>query len=163
MGAIGAGLSGFVSVIEEAPRGGAYVRVPPDVLETLGGGGRIPVQATFDGIPYRGSIVRMGDDHVLGVLKEIREKLGKAHGDEIEVTVERDEAVREVEVPVELATLLEANPAARRAFDGSELLPPPGARPSRGRGQETRDQAASSPKDGRGSHQLIPDPIGMRI
>ncbi len=117
MGAIGAGLSGFVSVIEEAPRGGAYIRIPNDVLETLGGGGRIPVQATFDGIPYRGSIVRMGDDHVLGVLKEIREKLGKAHGDEIEVTVERDEAVREVEVPVELATLLEANPAARRAFD----------------------------------------------
>jgi uncharacterized protein YdeI (YjbR/CyaY-like superfamily) len=51
------------------------------------------------------------------VLKEIREKSGKVHGDQIDVTVERDEAVREVEVPVELATLLEANPAARKAFD----------------------------------------------
>jgi Bacteriocin-protection, YdeI or OmpD-Associated/Domain of unknown function (DUF1905) len=117
VGSLGAGLTGFVAVIEEAPHGGAYVRIPPDVLETLGGGGRIPVQATFDGIQYRGSIVRMGDDSALGVLKEIREKLGKVHGDEIDVTVERDEDVREVEVPVGLAALLEANPAARRAFD----------------------------------------------
>jgi hypothetical protein len=117
VGALGAGLSGFVAILAEAPRGGAYVRIPPDVLESLGGGGRIPVQATFDGIQYRGSIVRMGDDYVLGVLKDIREKLDKVHGDQIDVTVERDEAAREVEVPVELAMLLEANPAARGAFD----------------------------------------------
>jgi len=117
VGALGAGLSGFVAVIEEAPRGGAYVRVPPYFIDALGGGGRIPVRATFDGIVYRGSIVRMGGDTVLGVLKEIREKLGEDHGDEVEVTVERDEAEREVEIPVELATLLEANPAARNAFE----------------------------------------------
>ena len=116
MGAFGAGLSGFVAIIEEAPRGGAYVRIPPDVVEGLGGGGRIPVQATFGGIPYRGSIVRMGGDSVLGVLKEIRKRLGLAHGDEVEVTVEGDEAERVVEIPVELATLLEANPAASKAF-----------------------------------------------
>jgi len=54
---------------------------------------------------------------VLRVHKEIREKLGKAHGDEVEVTVERDEAEREVEIPVELAKLLEANPASRNAFE----------------------------------------------
>ena len=116
MGALGAGLSGFVAVVEEAPRGGAYVRIPPDVIEALGGG-RIPVRATFDGIEYRGSIVRMGEDSVLGVLKEIRERLGKAHGDELEVTIVRDEAEREVEIPIELAKLLEANPAARDAFE----------------------------------------------
>jgi len=117
VGALGAGLSGFVAIIEEAPRGGAYVRIPPDVVEGLGGGGRIPVQVTFGGIPYRGSIVRMRGDSVLGVLKEIREALGLAHGDEVEVTVERDRAERVVEIPAELATLLEANPAARQAFE----------------------------------------------
>jgi hypothetical protein len=84
VGAVGAGLSGFVAVIEESPRGGAYVRVPPHVIEALGGGGRIPVRATFDGIVYRGSIVHMGGDSVLGVLEEIREKLGKDHGDEVD-------------------------------------------------------------------------------
>ena len=94
MGALGAGLNGFVAILEEAPRGGAYVRIPPAVIEALGGGGRIAVRATFDGIDYRGSIVRMGEDSVLGVLKEIREGLGKVHGDELEVTIVRDEADR---------------------------------------------------------------------
>ncbi|HWL50018.1 MAG TPA: YdeI/OmpD-associated family protein [Acidimicrobiia bacterium] len=110
-------MSRFSGTIEEAPRGGAYVRIPPDVIEALGGGGRIPVQATFDGIKYRGSVVRMGGDSVLGVLKEIREKLGKTHGDDVQVIIERDEAEREVEIPIELASLLEANHAARKAFD----------------------------------------------
>lgn len=33
------------------------------------------------------------------------------------MTVERDEAERVIEIPVELATLFEANPAAREAFE----------------------------------------------
>ena len=111
-------MSSLVATVEEAPRGGAFVRIPPDVIDGLGGGGRIPVRATFGGIPYRGSIVRMGGDSVLGVLKEIRDTLGLALGDEVEVTVVRDEAERVVEIPLELATLLEANPAAREAFEG---------------------------------------------
>ena len=49
--------------------------IPSDVVELLGGGGRIPVVATFDGIQYRGSIVRMGGQPILGMLKEIRERL----------------------------------------------------------------------------------------
>ncbi len=116
MGATGAGLS-FRAVIESAPRGGAYVRIPKDQVDGLGGGGRIPVRASFDGVEYRGSIVRMGGESVLGVLKEIREGLGKGPGDEVEVTVELDVEEREVEVPVELARLLAANPAARKAFE----------------------------------------------
>ena len=117
MGATGAGLIGFRAIIEEAPRGGAYVRVPPEEVERLGGDGRIPVRATFDGVDYRGSIVRMGEESVLGVLKQIREGLGKSPGDEVEVTVERDVEERDVEVPPDLARLLEANPAAREAFE----------------------------------------------
>jgi Bacteriocin-protection, YdeI or OmpD-Associated/Domain of unknown function (DUF1905) len=110
-------LSSFVAILEEAPRGGAFVRIPPDAIESLGGGGRIAVQATFGGIPYRGSIVRMGGNSVLGVLKEIRDTLRLVQGDEVEVTVVRDETERVVEIPVELATLLEANPAASDAFE----------------------------------------------
>lgn len=106
----------FRAAIEEAPRGGAYVRVPAEVVEELGGGGRIKVTATFDGIDYRGSIVRMGGGSVLGLLKDIREQLGKGPGDEIVVTVEPDIEERVVEVPPELEALLEANPGAREAF-----------------------------------------------
>ena len=52
------------------------------------------VHATFDGIPYDGSIVNMGvknEDgtvcYILGVRKEIREKMNKQPGDVIQVTV----------------------------------------------------------------------------
>ena len=72
---------------------------------------------TFGGIAYRGSIVRMGGESVLGVLKDIRQELGKAPGDEIAVTVEPDAEERVVDVPPELAELLQASPTARKAFD----------------------------------------------
>jgi hypothetical protein len=107
----------FTAPLEEAPRGGAYVVVPPEVVDGLGGGGRMKVAATFDRIPYRGSIVRMGGESVIGVLKDIRAQLGKGPGDEIVVTVEPDLEERVVEIPPELATLLEAHPEARKAFD----------------------------------------------
>jgi len=107
-------VSRFSATIEDAPRGGAYVRIPPEVIEALGGGGRIPVEATFDGFQYRGSIVRTGGNSVLGVLKEIRETLDKGHGEVVEVTVQRDEAAREVEVPIELARLLAPIPPPAR-------------------------------------------------
>jgi uncharacterized protein YdeI (YjbR/CyaY-like superfamily) len=45
---------------------------------------------------------------VLGVLKAIREGLGKVPGDSVVVTVERDTAERTVTVPQDLATALAA-------------------------------------------------------
>jgi uncharacterized protein YdeI (YjbR/CyaY-like superfamily) len=45
--------------------------------------------------------------HILGVPKAIREKLGKAIGDPVDVEVWKDESVRTVEVPPELQKLLE--------------------------------------------------------
>lgn len=106
----------FEAVIQEANGGGAYVEVPPEVLEALGGGGRIPVQATFDGVPYRGSIASMGGCKALGLLKQIRADLGKAPGDQVVVTVSRDTAERTIEVPPDLAEALTAA-GVREAFD----------------------------------------------
>jgi hypothetical protein len=102
----------FEATIVDANGGGAFVRVPPEVVAALGGEGRIPVQATFDGLPYRGSVVSMGDGKVLGVLKQIREQLGKQLGDVVTVTVERDDAERSVEVPDDLRTALDRAGAA---------------------------------------------------
>jgi hypothetical protein len=97
-------------------RGGAYVEVPPDVVDELGGGKRIPVRASFDGIEYRGSVVSMGGGMILGVLKSIRQSLGKDPGDIVSVTVERDTAARTVDVPTDLAAALE-EAGSRPAFD----------------------------------------------
>jgi hypothetical protein len=106
----------FEGTIETADRGGAYVTVPDSVVDALGGGGRIPVEATFDGVPYRGSIVSMGGARRLGMLKSIREQLGKGAGDAVVVTVARDEAERTVTVPPDLAAALDET-GARPAFD----------------------------------------------
>lgn len=110
-------MSQFVAPIEGAPRGGAFVTIPPQVVVELGEGGRIPVRATFDGVAYRGSIVRMGGSSVLGVLKGIREGLGKEIGDVVTVTVDRDVEEREVELPPELIAELAANQKAAKVFE----------------------------------------------
>ena len=109
-------------------RGGAYVEVPSAVVDELGGGKRIPVLATFDGIEYRGSIVSMGGGRmILGVLKSIRTSLGKEPGDVLSVTVDRDTRTRTVSVPADLAAAL-AESGVRPAFDALELLAPAGVR-----------------------------------
>lgn len=85
----------FNAVIKasEVGKGGAYVIFPYDIKQEFGKG-RVKVDATFDGIPYSGSIVNMGvknDDgsicYILGILKSIREKLNKSIGDTVSVTV----------------------------------------------------------------------------
>lgn len=106
----------FEGTIQEADRGGEYIPVPAPILEALGGGGRIPIRATFDGIPYTGSIANMGNGPCLGILKAIQAELGKTPGDKVTVTVERDTAERTVEVPTDLAAALEAKDL-RPAFD----------------------------------------------
>ena len=106
----------FEAELVAADRGGAYVEVPREVVAALGGGGRIPVRATFDGIDYRGSIVSMGGGRIIGVLKAIRQQLGKEPGDRLAVTVERDDAERTVAVPADLTTALDAA-GVKTAFD----------------------------------------------
>jgi hypothetical protein len=96
--------------------GGAWVEVPSSVVAALGGGGRIPVQATFDGVAYRGSIASMGGCMALGILKSIRAELGKGDGDGVTVTLERDAGERTVDVPDDLAAAL-AEAGLREAFD----------------------------------------------
>src|SRR6266498_2664243 len=98
--------------------GGHLVDVPPEAVEALGGNGRIPVTATFDGVPYRGSIVRMGGGAVLGVQKAIMAEAGVSVGDTLTVVVRNDVAPRQVEVPEDLAEALARDDPARAAFEG---------------------------------------------
>jgi len=77
--------------------GGAYVPFPFDVRAEFGKG-RVKVRATFDGQPYDGSIVNMGVKnpdgsvcYIIGVLKDIRKKIGKQPSDSIRVTIRERE------------------------------------------------------------------------
>ncbi len=89
----------FDGRLKHSEGGGTFVYFPHDVDKLYGVKGRVPVKVTFDGIPYRGSMVRMGEPrHMLLLLKEIREKLGKGEGDTVHVTVELDAGPRVVEL-----------------------------------------------------------------
>ena len=78
----------FTAVIRRVPDiDGAYVEFPYDVREEFGAG-RVKVHATFDGEPYDGSLVRMKTPgHIIGLRKDIRQKIGKQPGDTVEVTI----------------------------------------------------------------------------
>jgi len=83
------------------------VLFPYDVEKEFGTKGQVPVKVTFDGVPYTGTMVKYGrPEHMLPLLKAIREQIGKGPGDTVSITVERDNSVRTVEAPAELLKLL---------------------------------------------------------
>lgn len=107
----------FTAVIQNAGGGGAYVEVPFDVEKAFGAK-KPKVKATFDGVPYRGILARMGtDDHILIILKSIREQIGKSFGDTVKITVELDTEPRVIEVPKDLMKELKKHKEANAFFD----------------------------------------------
>ncbi len=82
-------LYSFDAVLQKVPDiDGAYVEFPHDVKQEFGKG-RVKVRATFDGVPYDGSLVRMGTPcHIIGVQKAIRAQIKKQPGDTVRVTIQ---------------------------------------------------------------------------
>lgn len=84
----------FTAIIERSgDMDAAYVVVPVDIRATYGVG-RLKVEATFDGEPYRGGVVNMGvkdaEGHIcyiIGITKAIRQRIGKNFGDRVAVTL----------------------------------------------------------------------------
>lgn len=108
----------FKAKMIEADGGGAYVEFPHDVEETFGVKGRVPIKAKFDGVDYRGSLVKMGTDcHVLIVLKEIRKKIGKGTGDSCSVIVELDTEDRKIDLADDVLKLMKKNREAKENWD----------------------------------------------
>ena len=107
----------FQAVIEDAGGGGAYVTIPFDVEKAFGKK-RVKIKATIDGEPYRGTLVRMGGpQHMLLVLKEIRQRIEKSFGDVVTIELEEDIEPRQVEVPPDLQSALEADSTSQATFN----------------------------------------------
>ena len=107
----------FTAVIQNAGGGGAFVEVPFDVEQAFGSK-KPKVMATIEGVPYRGTLVRMGTEcHVLIILKGIREQIGKTFGDEVTISVEPDTEPRLIEIPPDLARELKEDKEAKAFFD----------------------------------------------
>jgi hypothetical protein len=94
------------------------IRVPDEVVEALGAGKRPAVTVTINGYTYRSAVAVMGGVFMVGVNAEHRAAAGVAGGDDVDVDIELDTAPREVAVPADFAEALDAEPDARRTFDG---------------------------------------------
>ncbi|WP_058187985.1 YdeI/OmpD-associated family protein [Terracidiphilus gabretensis] len=83
------------------------VYFPHDAEKEFGTRGRVPVKATFDGVPYSGSLMKYGSvQHLIPVIEAIRAQIDKNIGDTIDVTITRDETERTIETPEDFTKLL---------------------------------------------------------
>ena len=74
-------------ILQNEDMDAAYVEVPYDIKE-LFGKGRLLVNATFDGVPYRGQVVKMGTPcYIIGITKAIRKQISKSFGDTVRVSL----------------------------------------------------------------------------
>jgi hypothetical protein len=108
----------FRTTILQAGKTATGIEVPEAIVTALGAGKRAKVLVTINGFTYRNSVAPMGGVYMVGVSDEVRRAAGVAGGDVVDVDIELDTAPREVEVPADLAAALDAEPGARRTFDG---------------------------------------------
>ena len=98
----------FTAEIHSGSGGGAYLLFPYDTEKEFGTKGRVPVRMTVDGIPDTASLIKYGSpQHMLVVRKAVREQIGKASGDSVEIVLWKDEVERVVEVPAEFQKRME--------------------------------------------------------
>ena len=106
----------FRSYVEPAePMRG--LEIPPAVVEALGGGKRPAVTITINGHSWKSRVAIMRGRHLLGLSNANRKAAGVATGDQVEVEVHIDAGPRVVAEPADFARALDADPAARAAYD----------------------------------------------
>lgn len=108
----------FHATVEQSGKTATGIRVPDEIVASLGSGKRPPVRITIKGYTYRSTVAVMDGAFMVGVSAEHRAGAGVAGGDEVEVEIELDTEPREVSVPNDFAAALDAVPAARETFDG---------------------------------------------
>jgi len=107
----------FDGTLAAGPGGGAYVRLPPEVVRALDRGLRFRVRGRLNGVDFRSSTMPMGGGATcLGVHRATREAAGAAFGDRVGVEVEPDDDPRVLELPPELEAALAADVALAGAF-----------------------------------------------
>lgn len=105
----------FKAEIKKHPKvNAAFIEFPYSVEEEFGTKGQVKVRVEFDGYEYRGSLAKMRHHcHCVSIIQEIRKAINKEPGDIIQVVLKKDESPRIVEVPEDLAALLNNDLAAK--------------------------------------------------
>ncbi len=92
------------------------IQVPPEVVESLDAGKRVPVVVTGKKHSYRTTIAPYNGAYMIPVSAENREAAGIVAGQMLTIDVEVDTAPREIEVPPDLAAALTRNKPAAEFF-----------------------------------------------
>jgi hypothetical protein len=108
----------FRAVIERSGKTATGIRVPAEIVASLGAGKRPPVRVTINGYTYRSTVAPLGGAFMVGVSAENRSGAGVSGGDEVDVELALDTAPREVTVPPDFADALNRDAEARQSFDG---------------------------------------------
>lgn len=94
-----------------------YVEIPFDVEKEFAAK-RVKVLVKFENEEYKGSIVNMGlSCYIIGITKEIRNKIDRTYGDTIKVELQKDEEERIVIVPEEFKVKLSNNKIANDFYE----------------------------------------------
>ncbi|HET6509997.1 MAG TPA: YdeI/OmpD-associated family protein [Baekduia sp.] len=106
----------FTTTVEppEPMRG---LEVPARLVEELGDGKRPRVTVTINGHTWSTRIAIMRGRHLIGLSRANRDAAGVATGDAVEVDLALDTAPVVVVEPEDLTRALDADPAARAAYD----------------------------------------------
>ena len=107
----------FKTILFTAGKTATGIKIPAELVESLGAGKKPPVRITINGYTYRNTIAVMGGVYMVGVSAEHRKAAQVEGGDELEVKIELDTEIRIVEVPHEFQQALDKNPAAKKYFE----------------------------------------------
>ena len=108
----------FHTTLMQGDKTATGIRIPDEIVAALGKGKRPAVKVTINGFTYRNTVAVMGGEYWVGVSAENRAGARVAGGDEIDVDIELDTEPRVVTEPTDFAAALDAEPDARRTFDG---------------------------------------------
>lgn len=93
------------------------VKIPTEIVESLGKSKKPAVLVTVNGHTWRSSIAFMGGEFWLGISAENREAAGVKAGEVIDIALELDTELRVLEIPSDLTEALEREPEAKTYFE----------------------------------------------
>jgi hypothetical protein len=108
----------FQTTILQNGKTATGIRVPDEVMATLGPGRRPPIRVTLNGYTYRTTVGSVDGVLMFSVSADVRKNAGVAGGDEVDVDIELDNEPREVTVPADFQAALSRDPDASLFFEG---------------------------------------------
>jgi hypothetical protein len=107
----------FRAIVVQTGKTTTGIPIPAEVLAALGAGKKPAVTVNVNGHTYRSSVATVDGVPMVSLSAENRVAAAVRGGDEVEVDIDLDTAPRTVDIPPELSSALDREPAARAFFD----------------------------------------------